>query len=375
MKSAAQHDLSRRKWLRIVATSSLCIGSVEAVCAQDAVSSCDDCGDLGFLPLKTRKPYYHIEGQAAPKAADAVPHRFCPKCRPGKKDQELIDEQSERFKSAMDANKKWEKETGFQLSRVEARHISIHTQMPAVECKEIALGFESYAAHVQDLTGTMELTRSRPENYEMMILLNEPPYHHFRTVMEKLYTREQLGDKWSIGRGMVAWDNPFIPFFFEKQETLRQRPPAHNVAFLGGRKQLALQTNHRSPTWLAEGYAEYSEFISLKKNIWRTVYNDNPAPAAGDWVSQVRQLAVARQLRPWQEQMKRELQDWDARDYLQTFGMVTFLIQSQPKKFISFTRRLRTGVDLTDALEEAYDKKLDQLEADGNKWIATGGGR
>ena len=54
----------------------------------EAATDCLDCAGLGFLPLKNRKPYVHIEGQPPPKAADAVPHRFCPKCRPDRKEQE-----------------------------------------------------------------------------------------------------------------------------------------------------------------------------------------------------------------------------------------------------------------------------------------------
>ena len=34
--------------------------------------------------------------------------------------------------------------------------------------------------------------------------------------------------------------------------------------------------------WLAEGYAEYSEFVGMKKNLWHTVYNMNAGPTPGD---------------------------------------------------------------------------------------------
>ena len=369
----APQCLSRREWLAASAALASIATSNPLLGQEDLLNNCEECAGIGFLPLKNRKPYYHIEGMPPPKAADAVPHRYCPKCQPDKKDQELVDEQTERFKTALDAHKKWEKETGFQLTRIETRHINLHAQVPALECKEIAQAFENYAAHVQNLTGTMELTRTRPENYEMMCFLNEPPYQHFRTVMEKVYTREQLGESWSVSRGSMAFDHFLLPFFYENQATLRMRPPAHGVAFMGGRRQMSQQTKYRAPQWLSEGYAEYSEFISLKKNLWHTVYNQNPGPEPGDWVSQVRQLANAGQLRTWETQMKRELKDWDVRDYLQTFGMVTFLIQTEPKKFLSFTRRLRSGTDETEALEAAYEKKIAKLEAECTKWLIAGG--
>jgi hypothetical protein len=134
-----------------------------------------------------------------------------------------------------------------------------------------------------------------------------------------------------------------------------------------------VQTNYKAPRWLAEGYAEYSEYVGLKTNLWHTVYNQNPGPTPGDWVGQVRQLAAGGQLRPWAEQMTRDLQDWDVRDYLQTFGMVTFLIQSEPKKFLKYTRNLRAGQEDAKALEEAYGKTIEKLEPECAKWIIANG--
>jgi hypothetical protein len=339
----------------------------------EAKTGCEDCAGLGILPLKNRKPYYHIEGQPPPKAADAVAARWCPKCQADKKDQELIDEQTERFKAALDAHKKWEKECGFQLTRIETRHIVVHTQMPHAECQKIGQGFEALAAHLQDLTGTMELTRTRPESYEMMCFLEQANYEKFRTVLEKLWTVDERGPSWSQGRGIAAFDHNLLPFFYENRQTLQLRPPVHGVCFMGGRRQLYAATRYQCPRWLAEGFAEYCEFAALKKNLWRTVYNMNPGPEPGDWVSQVKQLAVAGQLRPWEEQMKRDLTEWDARDYLQTFGMVAFLIQTEPKKFLGLTRKLNAGVDGNLAIEEAYKKPINKLEPECTKWLVAGG--
>jgi hypothetical protein len=339
----------------------------------EASTGCEDCAGLGILPVKNRKPYYHIEGQPAPKAADAVAVRWCPKCQPDKKDQELIDEQTERFKTALDAHKNWEKEFGLPLVRIETRHIVVHTQMPPAECLKMAQGFEALASHLQDLTGTMELTRTRPETYDMMCFLEQQNFEKFRTVLEKLWSVEERGTSWSQSRGIAAFDHNMLPFFYESRHTLPQRPPVHGVCFMGGRRQLYVATQYRAPRWLAEGFAEYCEFAALKSNLWHTVYNANPGPTPGDWVSQVRQLAVAGQLRPWEEQMKRELDLWDVRDYLQTFGMVAFLIQTEPKKFLEVTRKLLAGTDCGKAIEEAYGKPITKLEPECAKWLAAGG--
>ena len=366
-------QLSRREFLTAAAAGTLAIAIPSKLGSQECLDPCEDCAGLGIMPLKNRKPYYHIEGQPPPKAENAMAARWCPKCQADKKDQELIDAQTERFKTALDAHKKWEKETGFSLTRIETRHIVVHTQMPPAECLKIAQGFEVLAAHLQDLTGNMELTRTRPETYEMMCFLEQPPFEHFRIVLEKLWTVDERGPSWSQSRGIGAFDHQLLPFFYETRVLLAQRPPVHGVCFMGGRRQLYVATNYRAPRWLAEGFAEYCEFVAMKKNLWHTVYNMNPGPTPGDWVSQVRQLAEAGQLRPWQEQMTRDIRDWDVRDYLQTFGMAAFLIQTKPKEFLSVTRKLRAGTEDKVAIEEAYGKTIDKLEPECTKWLVAGG--
>jgi hypothetical protein len=368
------NSLDRREWLQVAGVSLVGLAARGGtVAGQDLLNDCEDCGGLGFLPLKNRRPYVYVEGMPLPKAADAVSHRYCPRCQPGKNDEHLVAEQAERLKTAIETHKRWERETSFSLVRIETRHVTVHAQMPPLECRDIGMAVENYAAHVQNLTGTMELTRSRPDQYEIMCLLGQPAFERFRSVMERLYTPEQRGETWSATRGLRAVDHSLIPFFYEEQQFLKRRPPAHGVAFMAGRKQLYLQTNYKAPRWLAEGYAEYSEYVALKKNLWHTVYNENPSPTPGDWVSQLSQLAAAGQLRPWAQQMNRDLRDYDVRDYLQTFGMVSFLIQSEPKKFLQYTRNLRAGQEDAKALETAYGKTLAQLEPECAKWIVTHG--
>ncbi|WP_425615600.1 hypothetical protein NA78x_005525 [Anatilimnocola sp. NA78] len=366
--------IDRRTWLKKAAAFSLATVASVPISAQEAPKNdCPDCGGLGFLPLKNRRPYFHVEGQPAPKAADAVPHRFCPKCQANRNQQELVDEQTARLKTARDSHQKWEKETNLQLTRVETRHVVVHTQMPSPECVKMAQGFENLVGHLQNLTGSMELTCTRPESYEQMCFVGSEPYEHFRSVMEKLYSLEERGPSWSVGRGLVAFDHTLMAFFYETPQTMKLRPPVHGVCFMGGRKQLNVATNYRAPRWLSEGFAEYCEFAALKKNLWRSVYNQNEGPKPGDWVSQLRELFAANRLRPWVEQTIRQLEDWDARDYLQSFGMVAFLLQTEPKKFLRCTRQLKAGVVAEKALEEAYETSIAKLDTEFGRWLQAGG--
>lgn len=365
--------LSRRFLLKSAAsTAALWAAGGDSLRAQaPQTTTCDECGGVGFLPLRSRKPYVHIEGQPAPRGVDGVPYRFCPKCQANRDASELVEQQLARHRAVLDAHKKWEQDTGFELVRIETRHIVVHSQLPASEATKIGQAFETLTTHLQELTGSVELTPTRPDSYEQMCLASQDAYEHFREVMEKRHTQEQLGEMWSNSRGMTAFDHVLIPFFYEDARTIKRRPPAHAVCFFGGRKQLIVATESRGPRWLYEGFAEYCEFAALKRNLWCAVYNQNEGPEPGNWVPQLRQLAVKKELRPWPEQMSRELRNWNAKDYLQVFGMARFLLTTAPKSFLAYARSLKSQPESPKLLEEAYKMPLDQLEAECNRWILS----
>lgn len=86
----------------------------------------------------------------------------------------------------------------------------------------------------------------------------------------------------------------------------------------------------------------------------------------------LRLLNSKRELRPWKDVLHRELREFTSIEYTQAFGMVSFLLRTQPRKFLQLTRLLREGRDIDAALEAAYSTKLPELEAACNRWIAAG---
>jgi hypothetical protein len=363
--------LTRRSLLQ--SAGSLAFASAGAsLAAAQVPSTCKTCHGANFLPLRNRKPYVHVEGQAPPRPADAIPHRFCPDCQADRDPLELVEQQVARLKVAFDSHKKWERETGFRLTRVETRHITIHSQFPVSEGIKIGQACENLAAHLQGVTNSMELTPTQPDNYEQMCLADKRSYDHLREVLERLYTPNQRGEQWSTGRGLSAFDHYLMPFLYETPQTIKRRPLPHGVCFFAARRQLTMATNSRAPRWLIEGFAEYCEFAALKKNLWYSVYNQNPGPEPGDWTSQLRQLVSKRELRPWDEQIERDLRDWDAKDYLHVFGMVGFLLNSAPQKFLAYVRTLRTKADSLAILEDSFGLPAANLQTECNRWLLTG---
>jgi hypothetical protein len=70
--------------------------------------------------------------------------------------------------------------------------------------------------------------------------------------------------------------------------------------------------------------------------------------------------------------IKRELRDFEPGDYPQSLGMVAFLLDSEPAKFLQLVRLIRQGKDCQAALEEAYGKDLAAVAQACAKWLARG---
>ena len=48
--------------------------------------------------------------------------------------------------------------------------------------------------------------------------------------------------------------------------------------------------------------------------------------------------------------------------------MVAFLLETEPAKFLDLARRLKSGNEEVEALEDAYRVKLDELEQRFTRW-------
>ena len=126
----------------------------------------------------------------------------------------------------------------------------------------------------------------------------------------------------------------------------------------------------RAPFWLAEGFSAYGDNVVHKLNRWFTVYQPRQMPV-GDWMVEARKLVGEKKQRSWSATFKRDLIDWEVVDHIQTMSMAAFLFESESSKFLGYLKRLRSGEEPVEALEEAYNSSLTETEERWKRWIAA----
>ena len=346
--------------------------------AQDAVKlpaadpDCKRCRGLGFVPLVGAKPYVFVEGQGGHKPADAVHAQLCPDCRPIADKEALVADEKEQHQVATEKHKEWEERIGGKLVFVQTRHASIHCQHQPVQARRIGQAVEAMTIHLQKVTGSLELTLTRPATYQQMLLFGQPSWDKFRKVMEGIYTLEQLGQPWLPAREFTAYDFPDVPHAYTTPDRIRELPPEYQAVKFAATRQMMLATNWRAPEWLWEGLGAYCQQAALSDVRISTVYSSERGPKKVYHLRDARQQAALRQTRPWDDMIRRELRDFEPGDYPQSLGMVAFLLDSEPAKFLALLRLLRAGKDCQTALEEAYGKDLAALSQACSKWLARG---
>lgn len=362
----------RRRFLAATAAvaTGLCVAPREANAEVD--SDCPKCRGTGLVPLSKPKPFAFVEGSGPFQAKDAVHAEPCPTCRPKADRAPLIDQAAEEHEAAGLLHREWEERLDGRLVHVETRHVSIHTQHQPAQARRIGLAVEAFTLHLQKTTGSLELTRTRPGTYQQMLLLGEPAWLKFRTVLESIYTQEQLGQPWLPARQFTAYDFPDIPHSYIQPERIRELPPEYQAVKFAATRQMMLATNWKAPEWLWEGLGAYGQQAALNDVRISTVYSSDKGPKGVYSFRDAKQQASQRKLRPWDDMIGRELRDFEAGDYFQSLGMVAFLLDSEPGKFLSFLRLLKAGTFCQPALEESYGKDLAALQAASVKWLARG---
>jgi hypothetical protein len=281
----------------------------------------------------------------------------------------LVAEAKAWFDAALEKNKQWEERTGWKLQCVMTRQAVVHTQLTTAQARSVGQAIETLMLHLKLVTDSLLLASTHPDTLELMMLWEKPAWDQFRKVMEKLYTREELGPSWASAQLYNAYDHIVTPHTYETPQSIKIRPPSCGAVFIVGRRQLNLATDWRAPFWLAEGFAAYCDNVVHKVNRWYTVYDVKTIPV-GDWLADANKLAGESKLRPWNEMMSRELRDWEPRDHVQTTATAAFLLESEPAKFLKLLKRLRAGEEQTAALEETYKGTLDELQERCAKWLA-----
>jgi hypothetical protein len=369
MKSLAASVRGQHSRRTFLAGSAATLAAAGKIAAQQPTAACARCGGLKFVPLADADPFVWTLGTPQPQGNAAVGEQPCPVCQPQGETTNLAAEAQERITATIENHRQWEEKTGWKLVLAVTRHAAVSTQLTPVQAKSVGTALETFTLHLKRLTGSLALTPTRPNSYEILMLWEKESWDHFREVMEGLYTRDQLGEFWGSARGFNSYDHLVTPHLYDTPQSIRTRPPSCGAVFLLARRQINIATNWHAPLWLAEGFSAYGDYIVHKVNRWYSVYDKSRVPTVGDWMVTAKRLVSDKKLRPWPKMLKRELRDWEPADYAQSMGMVAFLLESEPQKFLDFTSRLRAGESDESALETVCEAQLDEIESRCSRWL------
>jgi len=233
------------------------------------------------------------------------------------------------------------------------------------------MALEMMTQHLQALTKSMELTLTRPDDYEMIIIWEKQNYARFLALMEPEWM-PKVGNNWSILKQVSGSTIGNVSFF--RQLQAGSPPPAHGAVNAAGRQQIVRATGGRAPVWLREGFASYCENAVLKKNLVHSIdYEIAKLQLNPDWSIEMRRLAAFNKLQSWKNMFILELRDYQAPEYVTSFSMVAYLILSEPVKFLDLARAIGQGKESEAALTEVYGKSVDRLQAAWLHWLAGRG--
>lgn len=325
-----------------------------------------------LLPIKPFKPYICVEGEPEPDPANAV-HAMLSResVKAGYDPQVLIEEAKQRLAKARQKHLAWEQKLGFQLLRVETHFATIHSQLPAARTRQIAAAIETMGSGLQDGSKSLELTVSRPDTFDLIILKDEKTYLAFLQKM-KADWQPGFGDEWALLKEVNSVSVPGTAVFYYRPAPAP--PPEHSAIYQTAGEQIRQITKGNSPHWLRIGFSAVCEYAVLGQNRVQAVdYQKTDLPLTPDWGQALIRLAQASRLRPWRDLFISSVQDWEVTDHVSAFGVVGFLMKSNPYQFRQFLKQIANETDEFTALKDTYGKLVPALQQDWVQWIRRGG--
>jgi hypothetical protein len=325
---------------------------------------------LGLVPLTNAKPYVFVEGLGEFKPKEAAIGQPCPLCQASRDTAALVEPAARQHADVLAQHAQWEERLGEKLLLAQTRHVSIHTQLKPADAKRVSEAVEEMAIRLQKAAVSLALTPTRPAGYPQVILWGEPSWIKFREAMERLYTPEQLGDDWrNAGKGTL-YDHAAVAHCYLTPKIVREVPAEYFAVKLAASRQIWIASDRRAPAWLIEGLAGFAQQAVLGSVRVFTIYAQGRGPSKPVTLIDAVRAATAKQFRPWDKLLTRDLRDFEPADYAQSLAMVAFLLEDQPAKFMSFVELLKGNIACPAALEQAYGKPATDLEAASAKWIA-----
>jgi hypothetical protein len=331
---------------------------------------CRTCCGTGHIPLRPRTPYYHVEGQPAPNAAAAVPWRWCPKCSGDHEASEFVEVETERIKDIKRTNQLWEERAGYKFARVESRHFTIHCDLSTPEMvHKQGQAAEAVIAYIQQQSQTVFLTPTRPNTAELVLVWDKPKYIKMIEICQPIDEFKGVSD-WNL----IAQCGGFAGRLtrISNANQAKSAPPEHMTISEVALRQMSVAAQGKDKDWLGLGFTYHCESAVTNKVLIHYIdYQVNETRLGDNWTNEARKYLSQGKLRKWNEMFAWELRNWEARDHLSAYAMVSYLFRSAPKRFVSMVMAIRNGADDVEAMETAYGRKVADLERAAAQWISS----
>jgi len=325
-----------------------------------ATPACAACANLRVAPLDAFTPFVMVDDG---KPYEVVaPWRGCQKCNAGLKADRLADGLRARLAAASKAKAQWEERTKAELTLVATPYLSIYTQARPQQVRSYALQTEKLVGHLQKQTGSMTLTRTRSDS-DVILLLSEPrSYKHFVDEMAK----RQPDQGWAQCLNSSGGVDRHIAF----SNLARSGASAdHHIVFLFGQMLMHEATDQKAPPWLREGFAAYCERAVFHQNLFSSsAYKENRPRLEPHWPRAMRMALQKGEKVSLRSVIGLDMSGAGAGDYLGCFSVVSYLLDAHPKPFLKFVLLLRAGEPVRKALEMAYGRTIDELDAEWRTW-------
>ncbi|MBE7463958.1 MAG: hypothetical protein HS116_10800 [Planctomycetes bacterium] len=320
-----------------------------------------------YQPILPPRAFVHLESEVPPPPQAWIPWMFQANYTGSRDPKVLLDEAKASYETVEQKHRNWETITGMQLVRVDTHHITVHAQLPEATAKNVGLQIEQLTNLLQQQTRSIALTPTRPHTHEILILWDEVGYNKLIDAFEK----QVPGEHWKLARQSTGGMSRNLGYFNSKQA---QAPGPHHMALFQFAKQSMLEaTDGQAPAWLSEGFAALCENMVTQKNlVYSFRYEANAVKFGENWDQDIRKFALQSKLKTWDLIFPLDLIGMGSLDYLTCYSMVSYLYKSDNQRFIKLVDAIRAGRDSQAAVEEAYGRKLAEIQAMWGQWAMRG---
>lgn len=335
--------------------------------APEAAPPCATCAGLRIAPTQPFAAFVMV-ADGKPYETPA-PWQPCPKCRAGVGEGGAVEDLRASLSKALEEKVRWEERSGAELTLVATPYLALYTPARPQEIRSYALMAEKLAGHLQTLTGSMALTRTRCDRDVILLLTQLRNCEQFVDTMAKAHPEEG----WERLKNTSGGVDRHIGF----SDLTRSGPTAdHHVVYLFGQMLMYEATDDKAPPWLREGFAAYGERVVFHQNLYASyAYKENQPRIEPHWPRAVRAALQKGESISVGGVLSMDLSSASATDYLGCFSVVSYLLDVHPKEFMKFVLLLRAGESSRKALEAAYDKSIDDLNAEWRRWAMNLGAR